>query len=61
MLAIVISLASLGLAAAVLPESVISWITDTAGNLVMLIAEPVIHIFLSLFDGVRSAIEHIFF
>ena len=61
MIAIVISLASLGLAAAVLPDSVISWITDTAGSLVMFIAEPVINIFLSLFDGVRAAIEKIFF
>ncbi len=61
MIAIVISLASLGLAAAVLPESFIEWVTETAGGLVMTIAEPIINILLALFDGVREAIQHILF
>lgn len=61
MFAVIVGLASLGLAAAVLPDSVIEWLTSTAGDLVMLVLEPIINILLTVFDGVRAVISNLFF
>lgn len=61
MLQVIIGLASLGLVSAILPDSVMEWITDKAVGLVMLIAEPVINIFVAFFDGIRAIVKTIFF
>ena len=61
MLQVIIGLALLGLVSAILPDSFIEWIMDKATGLVMLIAEPVINIFVSFFDGIRAIVKTIFF
>ena len=61
MLQVIIGLASLSLVSAILPDSVMEWITDKAVGLVMLIAEPVINIFVAFFDGIRTIVKTIFF
>lgn len=60
MLALIVSLASLGLVSLILPDSILEWITEKAGDLILLIAEPAIQIFTMFFDGLKSIVEKLF-
>lgn len=58
---VLIGLAAIGAVNIVLPDFFTDWIFDLLGWLLSHVSEPFIKMLSALFDGVREAIQHIFF